>query len=249
MTTDCECKMQFEGQLHIPVIKNTFIVVNMEPIVASARRMSLPGSLHLCREGCQGPMDSKRTNSDVSIVVSISRSSCDAEDWTIMSMLSEQSSATSEQPPHVRSSAKAAGSCKPHHKARMDRVIRRVAKMLEDSDMIAKVDIADGSLTIQVHSASDSLTQQVSTLAQTTLLEVTTQSKCIYALGFATPSPFRTHASGFEAALGVMENASRACWHVFKRGFCRHGANCCKQHPVLERPLQVIIESAAANRS
>jgi len=240
--------MQLEGQLHIPFVKNTFIQL-VQPSVASARRMSLPPSLVLCRKGCDRLVDFKRTDSEVSTVASIYGSSYDSDEGTIVSMVSEQSSVISELPPHVMSSMKASRSCKPHHKARMDKVIRRAAKVLEACDMIVKVDIADGSLTIQVLGASDSCTQQVLTLAQKTLLEVTTQSKCIYAMGFATPSPFRMHANGFEATLGTMENATRACWHVFKKGVCRHGANCCKQHPVLEAPLQVIIiEAVATNR-
>lgn len=237
--------MQFEGQLHIPVVKNTFIEI-MKPSVASARRMSLPTSSKLCREDDDS---FRRTYSDASTVASTSTSgsSCDSDEWTVVSTPSEQSSVVSDVAVPGRPSAKATVSCKPHHKARMDKIIRRVAKILEASDMVAKVDVADACLVLQVHGKSDSLTQEVSTLAQKTLLEVTTQSKCIYAMGFTT-NPFTMHANGFEVTLGAMENASRACWHVFKKGFCRHGANCCKQHPILETSVQVVIQAAAPSK-
>jgi hypothetical protein len=176
----------------------------------------------------------------VSDVSTISWTSCDPEDWTAVPV-----------PPakpvtgvtRVRSNAKTTSSCKAHHKARLDNVIKNVVKMLETSDMIAKVDIVDGCLTIQVHGAVDPVMQEVSTLAQKILLEVTSQSKCIYALGFATPKVFRKHADGFEVTLGAMESAARACWHVFKKGACRHGASCCNQHPVLTVPVRVVIEA------
>lgn len=233
--------MQLEGQLHVPVVKNTFIEV-MEPSAASARRMSLPAFLHLCRERCDGSDDIKRRVSDLSTVASTtSGSSSDSDEWATNSMVLDQFSLIPAVPEYVGSSGKATASCKPHHKARMDKVIRRVAKALEASDMIDKVEVASGSLIIQMHGTSNSLKQEVSALAQKTILEVTTQSKCIYAMGFASSSAFKMHANGFEVTLGAMENASRACWHVFKKGFCRHGDNCCKQHAVLETPLQVIV--------
>jgi hypothetical protein len=143
----------------------------------------------------------------------------------------------------IRSNAKATGSCKAHHKVRLDKVIRNTVSLLEASDMIAKVDIVDGCLIIQVHGAVDPVKQEVLTLAQKILLEVTTKSKCIYALGFATPNVFRSNADGFDVTLGAMESATRACWHVFKKGSCRHGASCSNQHPVLTVPVRVIIEA------
>lgn len=233
--------MRSESDFHVPVVKNTFIEI-MKPSTAFARRVSLPGSSKLCREDDRV----QRTCSDLSTNASTSGSSCDSDEWTMGSMPSMESSAVSDVPTHRRASAKAMVACKPMHKARMDRVIRQVAKILEASDKVSKVDVVDASLVVQVNGEGDLLTQEVSSLAQKTLLDVTTQSKFIYAMGFAA-NPFKIYANGFEVTLGAMENAKRACWHVFKKGVCRHGASCCKQHAVLEESLQVVIKVAPAN--
>jgi len=249
-------ELLFTGGSHVAVVKNTFIQV-LKPGSRSARRLSLPASLHLCTEYCDSICDS---NSDSSIAASpISPISCDAEreratTWCVSSMSSEQSIV---QPPmswqqsasivgtskYGKPKSKLLGACQPHHKARIDKAIRRVANILKTSDLVTQVDIDEESLTISVHVASESFRQQALSHAQKTLLEVTTQSKCIYIMGYASSSPFRVHADGFEVTIGLMENASRACWHVFKKGFCRHGVNCSKQHPVFEVPLQVAVTS------
>jgi hypothetical protein len=115
--------------------------------------------------------------------------------------------------------------------------------MLSTCGLVTQVDIDEDTLTISVHVATETLKQQALAQAQKTLLEVTTQSKCVYIMGYASTNPFRLRADGFEATVGLMENATRACWHVFKKGFCRHGVTCNKQHPVFEVPLQVSVMS------
>jgi len=247
---------QVAGESHVSIVKNTFIEV-LKPGSRSARRLSLPASFQLCSEDCDSSFDS---NSAASIVPSfVSPISCDPErerasTWCVSSMSSEQSAVRSsmslEKPPVVienlacvKPKRNLLGSCQPHHKARIDKAIRRVAKTLSTSGLVTQVGIDEDSLTISVHVASESLRQQALAHAQKTLLDVTTQSKCIYIMGYASSSPCRVRADGFEVTLGLMENATRACWHVFKKGFCRHGVNCSKQHPVFEVPLQVTVMS------
>jgi len=192
-------------------------------------------TLHTCEEDCNTAMDFKPVNSNDS---TIACTSWNSDEWTAMS---EQ--ASRPRAPRFQSSAYATGSCKAHHKARLDKVIRRAAKKLEACDMIAKVDIADGSLTIQVHGTVDRVTPEVATLAQKILLELTEKSNCIYVLGFATQDAFRMHDNGFELTFGAMESATRACWHVFKKGYCRYGSSCSNQHPILTVLMRVIIKA------
>mmetsp|Transcript_27101 Transcript_27101/g.42110 ORF Transcript_27101/g.42110 Transcript_27101/m.42110 type:complete len:261 (+) Transcript_27101:48-830(+) len=246
-----ECDVHVAGEAHVAIVKNTFIQV-LEPGCRSARRSSLPASLHLC----DFLFD---TSSDTSFVASsVSPASCHpererAETWCVpcinlqqstvqSSMSSEQSASVVEKFACARPKGKL-GSCQPHHKARIQKAIRRVAEMLSTCGLVTQVDIDEDTLTISVHVATETLKQQALAQAQKTLLEVTTQSKCVYIMGYASTNPFRLRADGFEATVGLMENATRACWHVFKKGFCRHGVTCNKQHPVFEVPLQVSVMS------
>jgi hypothetical protein len=89
---------------------------------------------------------------------------------------------------------------------------------------------------------SDVVTDQVLAFAQKALLEVTANSKCIYVMGYCTPQAFTRHSHGFEVTLGAMENATKACWHVFKKGVCRHDINCSKQHAMYKVPLRLSVE-------
>lgn len=88
----------------------------------------------------------------------------------------------------------------------------------------------------------------VQTAAKEALFDAAACSKCVYLIGFCSPKPFEIRPYGFEAKLGVMKVAQAACWHIFKKGFCRHGADCSKQHPVYEVPVHVVIESGHSKR-
>jgi len=61
-------------------------------------------------------------------------------------------------------------------------------------------------------------------------------------MGYRSPKAFSMRAQGFEATLGGMQSANLACWHVFKKGFCRHADACCKQHPTCQVPIHVLVE-------
>lgn len=62
-------------------------------------------------------------------------------------------------------------------------------------------------------------------------------------MGYCSPRPFLMQPQGFEATLAAMDSKTNACWHIFKRGFCRHGAECAKQHPVVQLPVRVVVEN------
>lgn len=83
-------------------------------------------------------------------------------------------------------------------------------------------------------------------LARDALLDVAAASNCVYVLGYCA-KPFNMRALGLEATLGAMMAAKTACWHVFKKGFCRHTNNCCKQHPVKEAQIQILVEGVQFN--
>jgi len=104
----------------------------------------------------------------------------------------------------------------------------------------------DGSWCLIVRPVASSNADCIA-LAKEALLEAASKSKCIYLMGYSSPKPFTMQPQGFQATLGAMENAKSACWHIFKKGFCRHGANCCKQHPACEMPVHVLVESACLN--
>jgi hypothetical protein len=138
-------------------------------------------------------------------------------------------------------------SCWKHqYRKKYDAVMKRIGMALAESDLLAGVTISDDAqdccIVLQVRDEVESVAEQLLTLAQKTLLQVTTKSKCIYVMGYCTPNAFKSQAYGFEATLGAMENATTACWHVFKKGVCRHDINCCKQHAIYKVPVRVIVE-------
>jgi hypothetical protein len=77
------------------------------------------------------------------------------------------------------------------------------------------------------------------------LMEATTKSKySIFVMGYASPQPYTCKTHGFDATLGAMEGAGEACWHIYKKGFCRHGDSCVRQHPLELVSVEVFVESA-----
>jgi hypothetical protein len=132
------------------------------------------------------------------------------------------------------------------YRSKVEKVLRRCVAFLEESDLIAHVEMSsnanDLSVYIQVQGHGGLLVDYVSTLAQETLIESISQSKCIFIMGYCSPQPFTVRPFGFEASLAAMENATKACWHVFKKGFCKHGLNCSKQHPIYTIPLRVFVQ-------
>merc|ERR1719247_235714 len=60
-------------------------------------------------------------------------------------------------------------------------------------------------------------------------------------IGYAGDNAFKAQPMGFSASFGEIENPSNACWHIFKKGFCRHGIDCARAHPVWQVPVRVLV--------
>jgi hypothetical protein len=92
--------------------------------------------------------------------------------------------------------------------------------------------------------------RNLSSIAMEALLQATTRSKySIFVMGYSSPQPFLIKPHGFEATLGAMEGAGAACWHIYKKGFCRHGDACSKQHPLEMVNVEVVVDSARLDTS
>mmetsp|Transcript_15606 Transcript_15606/g.24854 ORF Transcript_15606/g.24854 Transcript_15606/m.24854 type:complete len:524 (+) Transcript_15606:124-1695(+) len=125
-------------------------------------------------------------------------------------------------------------------------VIREVVKLLQSSSLTFKVEVCensqDCSIVLQTDNGDEA--EQVLSLAKEALLQATSHSKSVYVMGYCSPNPFTPISQGFEATLGSMENAGQACWHLYKKGFCRHDSACNKHHPTHKVPVRVLVEQA-----
>lgn len=162
--------------------------------------------------------------------------------------------ATFEPQGHQKLSAKATA-FKPRPQVsseELDKVasmIEATKKNLENSRSIASVDAVhtpEGwSIVIVPGGKSRSPVDRVVAAAKDALLKAAEGSDNVYVLGYAAPqSAFAEKPQGFEAQLAVMKSTETACWRIFKRGACHHDADCCKDHPSLQVPVQVYVESA-----
>lgn len=135
-----------------------------------------------------------------------------------------------------------------HYTKNIAEVIRMTKALVKMSEHVKDVQVFEEggswSVTIQpqVIEANNWQTQLLVALAKEALLDAATKSKYIYVLGYCDPQPFSVSVQGFQATLGVMQNAATACWHIFKKGFCRHGDICCKQHPPCQTPVRFLVE-------
>jgi hypothetical protein len=142
------------------------------------------------------------------------------------------------------------------HKTHFAKVIQAAKANILGSKLVADVEVhedAAGDCYVIVQPCEDAdselLTERLMTLAKEALLEAAELSRCIYVMGYCSPKPFMPQPQGFEATLGVMESQKQACWHVFKKGFCQHGDDCCKQHPASQFKVHVVIEGASLTAS
>lgn len=137
------------------------------------------------------------------------------------------------------------------YKNRFAEVVATVRKNIMSSDHVAGVELCenDGTWCLVLKPCREcDETEQVELLmdiAKDAFLEATSESKCVYLMGYCSPKPFEMQPHGFQATLGAMENAKTACWHVFKKGFCRHGDTCSKTHAACEVPVRVLVESSS----
>merc|ERR1719253_1025593 len=134
-----------------------------------------------------------------------------------------------------------------HH--RFSEVIHRARSAMESSGRVGDVLVSESEegwcLIVRPNqSITDFCTEEAINVAKEALLQATSNSKCIYLMGYCGAKPFTTQPQGFEASLGAMENAKSACWHMFKKGFCGHGDGCSKQHPACQMSVRVVVEMA-----
>jgi len=141
---------------------------------------------------------------------------------------------------------------KHHFKQYFEDVINATITAVQASGQAANVERSgsmDGfSIIVQPLGDDDLQTERLLTISKEALLDAASHS-CVYVLGYCSPKPFTMQPQGFAATLGAMESPTSACWHLFKKGFCRHGESCCKQHPVCQVPIQVLVQSVQMNSS
>eukprot|EP00427_Karlodinium_veneficum_P021706 CAMPEP_0169100880 /NCGR_PEP_ID=MMETSP1015-20121227/21328_1 /TAXON_ID=342587 /ORGANISM="Karlodinium micrum, Strain CCMP2283" /LENGTH=448 /DNA_ID=CAMNT_0009161861 /DNA_START=136 /DNA_END=1482 /DNA_ORIENTATION=- len=131
-----------------------------------------------------------------------------------------------------------------HHFAR---IVKAAVKTMRDSQLTSNVDVSDSlrDCAIVIQKRGDAVnTEQVLELAYHALLDAASKSKFIFVMGFTSQKPSNACPMGFEATLGAMESATTACWHIFKKGFCRHGDDCRKQHPSCTMPIRILVETS-----
>jgi len=245
-----------------PTVKNTFITFALESTAdRSPRPSSVPPSLRLCKEGITDICDVEFSTRSPSAV-----SECDVK--TPMSLDDYDYCVACDMAPVPQTTTKlnAKGSLfqpRPEpeppvkeeptqfHQDQIQDVIDRARKTMEASNQVENVQISGDmngfSVIIKPSGDNEYQTESLSTLAKEALLDAASTSKCIYVMGYCAPNPFTMRPQGFEAKLAAMDNASRACWHVFKKGFCRHGAECRTEHPSIQVPIHVLVESASFN--
>jgi hypothetical protein len=139
------------------------------------------------------------------------------------------------------------------YKESFSSVLNSVTEALHHSNLTRAVEVSEDSqdcyMIIKLSSEGDDLKEDVLSLTKEALLGAASQSKSVYVLGYCAPNPFNVTSQGFEATLGVMENAPSACWHLYKKGFCRHDVECNKAHPVCKLTLRVLVETASFHAS
>jgi hypothetical protein len=142
---------------------------------------------------------------------------------------------------------------KPHFRKRLMEVFDIAKLAMQSSQCVAEVDMTECEGTLcfvlrpRVSHNSTCQIDEIIELAKNALWEAAEPSNCIYLLGYTVPKAFTPQPQGFSVNFGVMENANNTCWHIFKKGFCRHGANCSKKHPACQVLVRVLVESTQLN--
>jgi len=143
-----------------------------------------------------------------------------------------------------------------HFKNRFVEVLESVRTEIQNSPYVEHLDMTDcdGTWCYVVRprhlgTKFACQTEELIDWLQEVFLKAAAYSNCIYLMGFAGGGyrAFTREAQGFSAMYGAMENSRNACWHVFKKGFCKHGPDCCKEHPSCQVPVRVLVESTSLN--
>jgi hypothetical protein len=102
------------------------------------------------------------------------------------------------------------------------RVFKRFVKALESCDLVARVEascgVEDCSVIVQVKDDDEGLIDSVSSFIQEALLDITSNSKGIFIMGYGSPDAFRATTNGFEATLVAMQSTRRTI--NFRDGLC-----------------------------
>jgi len=137
-----------------------------------------------------------------------------------------------------------------HFKKHIAEVIRMAASSVRASKDVAQLDLSEddnGWSWIIKPRVGIVDTEALLEVAKEALLSGCSKSKSTYVMGYCGGRPFNMRPGGFEATLGAMRSAGTACWHVFKKGFCRHESACTKQHPAIQVPVCVVVDTAQLN--
>jgi hypothetical protein len=254
----------FDEEICMPVVKNTFLTLQQHSPCAN-RRLSIPASLRLCVEkaprdekDCQRESAKHRACSDASTAFgtdiddedAVLRSDSGLTDVSSRSNLGSRGRSNSKESANSNPQPQQTCGWEPWMRYPYDfaKVIKRTIRLMQESELIASVEKSQSPneciLTIRMSAEGACQKDQVLAVAQKALLDIAVPCKSIYIVGFRSPSPFVPTASGFDVKYGAMGNANAACWHYFKRGFCRYGDTCRKQHAIWEMPTRVLIEDA-----
>jgi hypothetical protein len=128
-------------------------------------------------------------------------------------------------------------------------VINGARKTLLKGEHIKDVDVcspdrsASWSVSVLLNATANTVsTESLLKEVKDAFLAGSQASKHAYVLGYCSPKAFSDLPGGFELNIGVMEHPAYACWHIFKKGFCRHNTECVKQHPAARIAVRVLIE-------
>jgi hypothetical protein len=117
------------------------------------------------------------------------------------------------------------------------RIVTEAKQALEISGLTSQVDVMStaGTWLVSVRLTNEAKSssfarEQVMSVAQSSLLSAAAESSRTYILGYLS-EPFASTKSGFNAVLGEMMDASRACMSAYGMGHCPHGKCCSSLHP------------------
>lgn len=120
--------------------------------------------------------------------------------------------------------------------------------ILERGQNITSVDVTQDAKGWSIVISPDRRIQvhmdRVLALAKEALLIAAEKSNNVYVLGYGDPeNAFTAKPQGFEARLAVMAGMQTPCWRILKKGVCKHEGDCYKQHPTLQVPVEVFVET------
>mmetsp|Transcript_65131 Transcript_65131/g.139510 ORF Transcript_65131/g.139510 Transcript_65131/m.139510 type:complete len:363 (-) Transcript_65131:136-1224(-) len=120
-----------------------------------------------------------------------------------------------------------------------------VKQDLEDCAPVVGLETGEGSqgwsLMVQIHQEDFLHKERLLNMAKESLLRAAEQSRNVYVMGYCS-RPFANTELGFAARLGIMRDENRACWDIFKQGFCCREGSCRWQHPVSQTGLVVSVQ-------